>query len=407
MTDFNINLPVNHATAPKYRLFQNPTQTGGAAPAYGNDRLNLGAPAGGAAGTDPALLAQTEQLMQSPNPRDRYQAIVNLTKMNPADALPRLQAIAGAPGQDPNVVQLANEALRVMSQMAQQPGQTPGQSPVAPGQQPQQQPQQWPANQPPQQQAWPTQPVQQQPQPAAYNPGVGAPTDPNDAAFMLQVLQTDVPKGGDISVNAIRQIAAIAQQHPSQKEAAFNILLNHVYHGLGESVTEALRALGAMNDPRLAPYLQMVQRDPKYHHTTRELAVQLIQQNAQQSAGAPGAASVGGNYTVEYVRSAEFELAKGGPTGMAALAKIQAALGPDPRAQGPMRQEVIRVLVTHLATGLGSSVAGAAQMLGAMGAREMDTLRYLDAVQRNPSHSNEARDAARAAIRQIMSTPAQ
>ena len=223
----------------------------------------------------------------------------------------------------------------------------------------------------------------------------------------MQMLQTDVPKGGEVSAAAIRQIAAIAQQHPQQKEAAFNILLNHVYHGLGESVTEALRALGAMNDPRLAPYLQMVQRDSKYHYTTRELAVQMIQANAQQGAnGAPGTASVGGNYTPEYVRSLEFELRKGGPEGMAAFQKIQQALGPDPRAQGPLRQEVIRVLITHLATGLGVTVAASATLLGQMGAREMDTLRYLDAVQRNSSHSDEAREASRAAIRQIMSSPA-
>ena len=39
-------------------------------------------------------------------------------------------------------------------------------------------------------------------------------------------------------------------------------------------------------------------------------------------------------------------------------------------------------------------------------AREMDTLRYLDAVVRNPSHSDEGRAAARAAIQQIMSSPA-
>ena len=145
MTDFNINLPVSNATAPKYRFLQPQSAATAPNPAYGNDRLNLATPAGGAAGTDPALLAQTEQLMQSQNPRDRYQAIVNLTKMNPADALPRLQAIAGAPGQDPNVVQLANEAMRVMSQMAQ----TPGASPQGPGQQPTQQPQQWPQQAPP------------------------------------------------------------------------------------------------------------------------------------------------------------------------------------------------------------------------------------------------------------------
>lgn len=416
MTDFNINLPVSHATTPKYRLFNTPAAPGTNAPAYAGDRY-VGAPAGGAAGTDPALLAQTEQLMQSQNPRDRYQAIVNLTKMNPADALPRLQALAGAPGQDPNVVQLANEAMRVMSQMAGQQPQQPQPQPQQPGyppQQPQYNPQQpqgqvqQPAYNPQYQQPQFAQPAAAPQAPMQYNPGVGAPQSPEDAAFMMQMLQPDVSKGGDVAVNAIRQIAAIAQAHPQHKEAAFNILLNHVYHGLGDTVTEALRALGGMNDPRLLPYLHMVQRETRYHYTTHELASQLIQQmSQQQQGGQPGVANVGNpQATVEYIRSLEYDLNRTGPEGMAAFNKIRQALGADPRAQSPIRQEVIRVLITHMATKVGPTVGESAKLLGAMGAREMDTLRYLDAVARNTSHSWETQEAARNAIRQIMSTPA-
>lgn len=405
MTDFNINLPVSHATTPKYRLFQSQTAPGGTAPAYGSDRLNLGAPAGGAAGTDPALLAQTEQLMQSQNPRDRYQAIVNLTKMNPQDALPRLQAIAGAPGQDPNVVQLANEALRVMSQMAgqqpQQPQQPyPGQPQQPyPGAQPQQN---YPGQQP--QQPWP----QQQPVAApTYNPGVAATNmNPQDAQFMVQTLQTDLSKGGDIAINAIRQLAAIAQSQPAQKEPVYNMLLNHVYYNRDESVTEALRALGGMNNPAVLPYLQMVQRDPGYHYTSRDTAIALIKQLSAQPGGQPGTASVNGTQTPEFVRAMEYELKRGGNEGMNAFNQIRGALGPDPRAQGPLRQEVIRVMITHIATNYDpSTVSSAIQLLGQMGAREMDTLRYLDAVARNPGHDRNVQEQAKAAIRQIMSMP--
>lgn len=405
MTDFNINLPVSNATTPKYRLFNTPAAPTSTAPAYAGDSY-VGAPAGGAAGTDPALLAQTEQLMQSQNPRDRYQAIVNLTKMNPADALPRLQALAGAPGQDPNVVQLANEAMRVMSQMAgQQPQQPQPQQPQYNPQQPQGQVQQ-PAYQPGYQQPQFAQPAAQPMAAPQYNPGVGAPQSPEDAAFMMQTLQPDVSKGDEVSIPAIRQIAAIAQAHPQQKEAAFNILLNHVYHSRAESVTEALRALGAMNDQRLLPYLHMVQRQPGYHHTTHALTTQLIQQlsQGQQQGGQPGVANVNPQATAEYIRSVEFDLNNNADS-MAAFAKIRQALGADPRAQSPIRQEVVRVLITHMATKLGPTVGEAAKLLGAMGAREMDTLRYLDAVARNPGQSWENQEAARNAIRQIMASP--
>jgi hypothetical protein len=92
---------------------------------------------------------------------------------------------------------------------------------------------------------------------------------------------------------------------------------------------------------------------------------------------------------------------------MAAFQQIRNALGPDPRAQSPARAEVVRVMLSHIATKSDpDTVTAACQLLGAMGAREMDTLRYLDAVKRNPGQSTQARNAAAAAIQQILTTPA-
>jgi hypothetical protein len=396
MTDLNSPIGASHVATPKYRLLQQrPLTSGAAGPAYPADQLSLGSPIGGA-GTDPALLAQTEQLMRSPNVSDRYRAIVNLTKMSPADALPRLQALMSTPGQDPQVIQLATQAMQVMSQMAQTapaaqqpaPGGFPGAAPQ-PGQQG------MPAYQAPQASPVPT-----------YNPGVAAPSTPADAAFLLQTAQTDLGRGGDIGVQAVRQIMAAVQANPQLKEQAYNLLLNHVYHKRDGSVTEALRALGSMGNPQLLPYLQMVQRDISYQTATQELAVNLITQISAQPQGGPGTASTA-TMTPEYVRAMEFELRRGGPTGMKAFDQIRAALGPDPRANGPLRQEVVRVLITHIATSFDpATVTASIQLLGQMGAREMDALRYLDAVVRHPGQSSQAQQAARAAIQQILATPA-
>ncbi|MEB3329789.1 MAG: hypothetical protein VKQ33_11205 [Candidatus Sericytochromatia bacterium] len=396
MSDLNSPIGASHVATPKYRLLQQRSLTGGAAgPSYPADQLALGSPLGGA-GTDPTLLAQTEQLMRSPNVSDRYRAIVNLTKMSPAEALPRLQALLSTPGQDPQVLQLATQAMQVMSQMAQTT--PPTQQPVPGG---------FPGATP--QAGQPGVPAYQAPQPtpvAAYNPGVTAPSNPADAAFLMQTAQTDLSRGGEIGVQAVRQIMAAAQANPSMKEQAYNLLLNHVYHKRDGSVTEALRALGSMENPQLLPYLQMVQRDHSYQTPARELAVGLITQMSAQPPGAPGAASTS-TVTPEYVRAMEFELRRGGPTGMKAFEQIRAALGADPRANGPLRQEVIRVMITHIATSFEpSTVTASIQLLGQMGAREMDTLRYLDAVVRHPGQSLQAQQAARASIQQILATPA-
>ncbi|MEB3223767.1 MAG: hypothetical protein VKS61_16960 [Candidatus Sericytochromatia bacterium] len=399
MPDLNSPIGASHVTAPKYRLLQQRPLTGGAAgTSYPADQLSLGSPLGGS-GTDPALLAQTEQLMRSPNVSDRYRAIVNLTKMAPADALPRLQALLNTPGQDPQVIQLATQAVQVMSQMASNPSNPGAAQPGYPGAAqpgiPGAAPQGGPAYQPPQASPIPT-----------YNPGVAGPMNPADAAFVMQTAQTDLSRGGDIGVQAVRQIMAAVQANPQLKEQAYNLLLNHVYHKRDGSVTEALKALGSMGNPQLVPYMQMVQRDASYQADTKALAVSLLTQMSTQPQGGPGAASASPTMTPEFVRAMEFELGRGGASGMQAFGQIRAALGPDPRANGPLRQEVVRVMITHIATKYDpTTVTAAIQLLGQMGAREMDALRYLDAVVRNPGQSTQAQQAARAAIQQILASP--
>jgi hypothetical protein len=402
MTDLNSPIGASHVATPKYRLLQQRSLTGGATgPSYPSDQLSLGGPIGGA-GTDPAMLAQTEQLMRSPNVSDRYRAIVNLTKMSPADALPRLQALLSTPGQDPQVIQLATQAMQVMSQMAQtapNPQQLGAAVPNGfpqgypggyPGGVPQAGPQVNPAYQPPQASPMPT-----------YNPGLTAPADPADAAFLMQTAQNDLSRGGDVGVQAVRQIMAAVQANPTpqMREQAHSLLLNHVYHKRDGSVAEALRALGSMGSPQLVQYLQMVQRDLSYQAEARALALSLYTQLAGPGTATPDMTA--------YVRAMEFELRKGGAAGMRAFEQIRAALGPDPRANGPLRQEVVRVLITHIATNYdATTVTASVQLLGQMGAREMDAPRYLDAVVRNAGQSTQAQQAARAAIQQILATPA-
>jgi hypothetical protein len=396
MSDFT-SVNQAHATLPKYRLFQQrPLAGSSASPAYNADAVQLASPSGGS-GTDPALLAQTDQLMRSANPRDKFQAIVNLTKVAPQDAIPRLQALMSAPGQDAQVVQLASEALRVMSQMAQQPGQQAPSSQPVPGQTNAQ-----PA--PGQTSAQPAPTYQAQPVAVpSYNPGVSVGNlSAADAQFMVQTLQSDLN-----NEQSIKQLAAIAQAHPQMKDNVYNILLNHAYHSVHPSVAETLRALGGFNNPQLVPYLQMIQRDPGRTTESREVAVSLLKQFAAAAANPSGPSAAAAGVSVDYIRAMEFELSKGESNALSALQQIRQALGADPRAQSPIRQEVVRVLLTHIATSARpSTVASAVRLLGEMGAREMNTLQYLDAVARNPGHSSEARQEARAAIQRILSTPA-
>lgn len=396
-TSFNVGLGLP-PVAPKYRLLQQ-QPTGGTAPGvnYAQDNY-AGNPTGGAGPDDAALIAQTDQMINSPDLSQRYQAIINMTKMSPQNALPRLQQVINTPGQDPNVVNLAQRAMAALQQMPQQPAANMPQQPQ------QQYPQQQPAQQQPQGQPFQQQPVQQQP---AYVPAQMGPLSPQDAAFMLQTLQTDLSDTGQKGIQAIQQVAAIAQAHPALKEQCYNLLLNHLYTTRGLSTLEAVKALGSMNNPALVPYLQMVQRDSGYPPATRELAVQMIKSMSTQPAG-PGVASAGGAATSpEYLRAMEHELGGGGARGMNAFAQIRNALGQDPRAQSAARPEVLRILLTHIATKTdGATVQAACQLLGQMGTREMDTLRYLDAVTRNSNQAPYVQEAAKAAIRQIMSAPA-
>lgn len=403
MGDTSYNVGAAHATVPKYRLFR--TQPAGGAPtgtpAYNNDALNLvNNPAGG--NGDPnyqAMVQQTDQLMRSANPADRYRAIVNMTKMQPQDAIPRLQAIVSTPGIDAQTAQLANEALRVMSQMAQQPQQPGAQPGAQPGMQPGAQPVQ---GQPQGQPIYGQVPQQAAPLPQ-YNPGVAAgPMSQDDANMTLQLLQPELARGGDEAVNAIRQLMALQQANPGMKEHVFNLLLNHVYHKADWSLPEAVRALGSMNDPRALPYLSAVARHPGVGEEARQAAMQVVQAAARQgNNGQPGVASTNGTSSVEYIRMMEGKLHQNGQAAVEALAEMRQALGADPRAQSPARQEIIRVLLTYIATkGETTGLMGCTQLLGEMKARE--ALPYLGALARNPGAGEDVRRAASATARQIM-----
>jgi hypothetical protein len=386
----------------------------------GFDQLNLVNPAGGA-GPDPSQLIQ---MLRDPNPNVRFQAIQMAVQMaqsgQAAQALPVLQTAAA--NDNPQVVGLAQRALPLVQQMVagaqpnqQQPPQQqfPGQQPTQfPGQQQQPtqttfqpavtQPQQAPVMGPG------TAYVPNQPTQLTYQaPNMGQ-LNPQDAEFMMQSLQSDLQQGGDPATRAIQQLAGLAQASPALKDKVYALLLNHLYYHHDGSTTEAIKVLGSMNNPAVLPYMQAVQRDPGYTTESHNAALAVIQAMATSNPGGPGTASVdGGAQGVTYIRAMEYELGKGGAPGMAAFQQIRNALGPDPRAQSPARAEVVRVMLSHIATKSDpDTVTAACQLLGAMGAREMDTLRYLDAVKRNPGQSTQARNAAAAAIQQILTTPA-
>jgi hypothetical protein len=407
MTDINTGYtqaPVG-ARLPRFLANQG-APVGGNNPTYGQDQLNVSGPAGGAA----ADVAAIQQQLQSANPADRFRAVVSITNMPPAEAIPLLQM--AAQNDNAQVRDLATQALGVMQRMPGATQPVPGQTPPANQQAPFQQPVQ-PGVTQPQGQPWNTAPQQQytgyqptQVQPMQYTPANMGQMSPDDAAFMVQTLQTDLSAGSEKGTLAIQQLMGLVQANPAVKENVFNLLLNHIYHSYDPSVTEAIKALGAMGDPRALPYIEAIHRTSGYRDETYAAALQVIKQMRMSQGGQPGTASVGGA-TPEYVRIQELELKKGGQKGMLAFNEIRNALGPDPRAQSPIRAEVIRVLLTHIASSNdGMTVSASCQLLGQMGAREMDTLRYLDAVKRSSSAHPDSIRAATAAIQQIMSTPA-
>lgn len=388
-----------------------PAATG--APTMAQDQLNL-VTGGAAPGIDPASI---QQMLASPNVQDHYQAIINITYLAQAGQAPAAYQLLQQASSlnDPNLNQLIQKALPVVQQLMSQPA----------------------ATQPGVTQPMMTQPTTTQPgmtfaptavaPTTAMNPLPGtsyAPTtaaavqytpppmaqiNPADAQFMMQTLQTDVQAGGDKAIAAIQQLAGLMQQNPALKQPIHDLLLNQVYNSHDRSVNEALKVLGSMNDPSLLPYLQMVQRDPGYGPDTQATALSLLQALSLNQ-GAQTASINGGNpaANVDFIRAEEFELNKGGSQGMAAFQQIRNALGPNPAqtASPQVRQEVIRVLLTHIAGYHDpSTMAAACQLLGQMGAREMDTLRYLDAVKRDIGKGPDAQAAAAAAITQIMQTP--
>jgi hypothetical protein len=391
MTDINTGYsqaPIG-ARLPRF-LTNQAAPVGGNQPSYATDRLSV-QPAGGN-GVDPA---QIQAQLQAPNPADRFRAVVAITNMPPQQAIPLLQM--AAQNDNAQVRDLANQALGVMQRMpgATQPATNqPGVQP----QQPQPQPQQ-PYNAGPGYQ--PTVVPQN-----TYQPAQVGPLSPDDAAFMVQTLQTEVGLGGAQGLNAIRTLAGIAQQNPAQKEPVFNILLNYMYNAYDSNLPEAIKAVASMNDPRALPYFEFLHRAVDRGQEARAAALQAAQAMRLNQGGQPGAASTqAAGATPEYLRMMELEMKRGGQEANAAFQQIRNALGQDPRAASPAKQEVLRIMLTHVATGYDNLVIPAIQLIGAMGSRDMNALQYLDAIKRNPAHSVETKAAANAAIQQIMAAP--
>lgn len=387
MTDLN-NLSSTQAPLGA-RLPRFLTQAAAPAPvttSFDRDSVAVNAPAGGA-GVDPA---QIQQQLQSPQPADRFRAVVAITNMPPQQAIPLLQM--AAQNDNAQVRDLANQALQVMQRMpgTQQPA----------------------TNQPGTQQPQPQPTPYQAPAPyqAPTNLGLqiapGAPMSPGDAQIMMGVLQGELGSGQERSMAAIPQLVAIAQQNPAMKEAVVNLLLNHIYNEYNPSVSVAMRGLATLADPRAIPYLEMVARQTGRQVDEQALARAIVEQMKANPSGQPGTASAQALATPEFVRMHEPELAVPGARGMAAFEKIRAQLGADPRAKSPIQQEVLRVMLTLIATSYNSeTVAAACTLIGQMGSRDMDSLRYLQAVTTGMGQTPATRAAAMNAMRQIMATP--
>jgi hypothetical protein len=237
-------------------------------------------------------------------------------------------------------------------------------------------------------------------QPAQVMPGMGM--RPEDSAIVLQVLRDDLNAGGQKGAMAIRQMAQIAQTNPESRENVFRLLVNHIYHKEDVSVGEAVNALVAMNDPRSAPYIAAVARKPGLLDATRDAALNAMKVMAQQQTVTSGVSGVvpNGRASIEYLRTMELELRKGGPDGIAAVAEMRQALAPNPAQPSAARSEVTRALLTYLRTGAECSTMNAAiQLLTEMRSRE--ALPYLDWVSRQPGLLDQTREVAKTAVRTI------
>lgn len=383
MTDLRIATPQTVYGANRLAAYTAATAPVASNTGLGGDRYD---PVGGNGPEYQALVGQTDQMLASRDPQQLFQAIINMTRMQPADALPRLQRVMQTPGLDPRVYELAQRGAAAMQGMAQQPAaQQPG------------------AQQPGAQQPGYTPPAAAAPLPAYQGSPVPANLNPADAQMLIQNLRADLDMGGQVAVDAIKQLAGIAQAQPAQKDLVFTLLLNHLYSKRGSSATEALKALIGMNDPRLTQYLPMVQRDPSYANEASALAVQAMKAASAAPAG-PGVAQAGGP-TPEFLRALEHELKVGGATGAATLQQIRAALGANP-AQSPLKAEALRIALTLIASSSDPNlVVPAIQMVGEIRSREMNSLEYLSACTRNPVHGPQVQAAAKAAINAIMSSP--
>ncbi|MDB5096664.1 MAG: hypothetical protein JWM80_1085 [Cyanobacteria bacterium RYN_339] len=378
MTDFNIGL--TNYVQPVYRPQAAAPAATGPIASYANDQLAI---AGGAApGMDPASI---QAALSDADPRNRFQAVINATKLPPAQAIPLLQQAAG--NDNPQVVQLAQRALAVMQQM-----------PGAPQTQPQYNPQQ------PQGQQLPYQPYQP-PAAAPYTAANMGTMNPQDAAMMFNTLQDDLKKPGQVGIDAVKQLAGLVQVNPQLKDSVVNLLLNKVYDmKLDPSVEpEAIRALGSFHDPRVNQYLAAMLRAPGRTNDSRAACEDVLRSSMSgpTTAGANGQPQV----TVEWLRLEEQKLNKVSPQqALAIFAELRSALGPDARAQSPNRNEVLRILLSYIATPHDNEgVTAACQILGEMKTRDMDSLRYLDALTRATGVMDSTKAAAKAAMRSIMS----
>lgn len=274
-----------HALVPKWRLFSQAPQapTGGAG--MPTDRLNLiggNAPAGQNPDQYSQFVADTIAMLDSPDARQRFQAIVNMTKMNPQEAIPLLQR--AVQNDNAQVRELAQRALNVMQQMPA------GQQPAA----------QQPAAQQPAAQAPAFQAQAQAPQPSAYNfqppanPVVAAdkPLTTGDIYFL-----SDTIKNGTEAeqINAILSLEPHAAQNP---QAVLSILYQRINPAdstnirLEKAMLAAISVLAKSKSPQVVPYLQQISGTSYLSDQIKQAAAQAIGEIQGQDGPEAGSAQI-------------------------------------------------------------------------------------------------------------------
>ncbi|MFP5501485.1 MAG: HEAT repeat domain-containing protein [Candidatus Sericytochromatia bacterium] len=260
-----------HALVPKWRLFSQAPQapTGGSGMAF--DQLNLvggNAPAGQSQDQYSQFVADTIAMLDSPDARQRFQAIVNMTKMNPQEAVPLLQRAVQNDNQQ--VRELAQRALTVMQQM--------------------------PAGQQPQAQA----PGAQPPQPSAYN--FQAPANPvvaadKDLTTADLYFLTDTIKNGTEAeqINAILSLEPHAAKNP---QAVLSVLYPRLDPSdssnirLEKSMLAAISVLAKSKSPQVVPYLQQIVGTSYMSDQIKQAAAQAIGEIQGQDGAEAGSAQI-------------------------------------------------------------------------------------------------------------------